>query len=99
LAEVFVPTRLIKLTAEQDRFVASCVDSGHYASASEVMCAALRLQEQQEREYAERMDLLRTAIEEGLAKGSEDAGLFERLRDAIGRPSTQGAEQRQASAG
>ncbi len=94
-----MPTRLIKFTAEQDRFVASCVSSGHYASASEVMSAALRLQEQHEHEYAERMDLLRTAIEEGLAKGSEDAGLFERLRDAIGRPAAQSAEQRQASAG
>jgi putative addiction module CopG family antidote len=94
-----MPTRLIKLTAEQDSFVTDCVKSGHYASANEVLCAALRLQEQQEREYAERMDLLRMAIDEGLANGAKDGGLFERLRDAIGRPSAQSAEQGQASAG
>lgn len=92
-----MPTRLIKLTAEHDRFLNSCVKSGHYSSANEVLCAALRLQEQQEREYAERMDLLRAAIEDGLAKGPEDAGLFERLRDSIGGPTAERAEQRQAS--
>ncbi len=90
---------MIKLSAEQDLFVTSCVKSGHYASANEVMCAALRLQEQQERQYTEQMDLLRTAIDEGLAKGTEDAGLFERLRAAIAKPAAGGAEQHQASAG
>jgi antitoxin ParD1/3/4 len=93
-----MPSRLINLTAEQDRFLTSCVASGHYSSTSEVMCAALRLQEQEEQEYAERMDLLRTAIDEGLASGPKDTGLFVRLRDAIGRSTAASAEQRQVNA-
>jgi putative addiction module CopG family antidote len=94
-----MPSRLIDLTAEQDRFLTSCVASGHYSSPSEVMCAALRLQEQQEQEYAERMDLLRAAIDEGLASEAGDAGLFVRLRDAIGRPTAREGRAAQANAG
>lgn len=76
-------TRMIDLSAEQEHFVNSCVKSGHFATASDVMSAALRLQEQQEREYNERMELLRTAVEQELASGAQDAALFERLRAAI----------------
>ena len=76
-------THRIDLSAEQEHFVNSCVNSGHFATAGDVMTAALRLQEQQEREYNERMDLLRTAVEQELAIGAEDAALFERLRAAI----------------
>jgi len=77
-------TYSIDLTMEQELFVNSCVDSGHYATTNEVILAALRLQEQQEREYTERMDVLRAAVEQELANGSQEV-LFERLRDAISR--------------
>jgi len=93
-----VPTRTIDLTTEQDSFLNSCVKSGRYGSSSEVMCAALRLQEQQECEYTERMDLLRMAVEQELANGAEDTGMFARLREAIGRPNGDSAGQHQAGA-
>jgi len=76
-------THTIDLSAEQEHFVNSCVNSGHFASASDVMSAALRLQEQQEREYTERMELLRAAVEQELASGPPDMALFERLQAAI----------------
>ena len=74
-----MPTRNVNLTEELDRFVGAKVESGLYANASEVLRAALRLLEQQEREYDEKMAVLRAAIEEGLASGIAEPGVFERL--------------------
>jgi antitoxin ParD1/3/4 len=74
-----MPTRNVNLTKELDRFVASKVEGGLYANASEVMRAALRLLEKQEREYEEKMAALRVAIAEGDASGDAEEGVFERL--------------------
>jgi antitoxin ParD1/3/4 len=74
-----MPTRNVNLTEELDRFVASRVESGLYANASEVMRAALRLLEREEREYEEKMTALRAAIDEGLASGVAEPGVFDRL--------------------
>lgn len=71
-----MPTRNVNLTPELDRFIASRVESGLYANASEVMRAALRLLEQEEREYEEKMAILRAAIAEGDAGGSMDGEEF-----------------------
>lgn len=79
-----VPTRNINLTPEIDEFVASKVDSGLYSNASEVMRAALRLLEQEEREQEERLQGLRAAIDKGIASGVADPGLFSRLRTKHG---------------
>ena len=38
-----MPTRNVNLTAELDSFIASRVEKGRYANASEVMRAALRM--------------------------------------------------------
>lgn len=74
-----MPTRNVNLTPELDRFIASRVESGLYANASEVMRAALRLLEQEEREYEEKMAILRAAIQEGLDSGVAEPGVFERV--------------------
>ena len=74
-----MPTRNVNLTKELDQFVASRVESGLYANASEVMRSALRLLEKEEREYEEKMAVLRTAIDEGDASGDAEEGVFERL--------------------
>jgi antitoxin ParD1/3/4 len=74
-----MPTRNVSLTKELDQFIAAKVESGLYANASEVMRTALRGMEQQEREYEEKMAVLRAAIEEGLASGDAEPGVFERL--------------------
>jgi antitoxin ParD1/3/4 len=44
-----MPARKISLTPKLDQFVASMVDAGRYANASEVMRAALRLLERDDR--------------------------------------------------
>ena len=74
-----MPMRAVSLSRELDHFVASRVKSGHYANASEVMRSALGLLEQEEREHEEQKALLRAAIEEGLASGDAEPGIFERL--------------------
>lgn len=74
-----MPTRNVNLTEELDSFVASRVESGLYANASEVMRAALRLLERDEREYDEKMTALKAAIAEGDASPDAEDGVFERL--------------------
>ena len=74
-----MPTRNVSLTKELDQFVSSRVEGGLYANASEVMRTALRLLEKEEREYEEKLAVLRTAIDEGLASGVAEPGVFERL--------------------
>jgi antitoxin ParD1/3/4 len=74
-----MPTRNVNLTKELDQFVASRVEGGLYANASEVVRAALRLLEREEREYEEKMTALRAAIAEGLASGIAEPGVFDRL--------------------
>lgn len=46
-----MPTRNVNLTDELDRFVATRIENGRYESASEVVRAALRTLEREEREY------------------------------------------------
>jgi antitoxin ParD1/3/4 len=81
-----VPTRNVNLTPELDRFVASRVDTGLYANASEVMRAALRMLEKDEREQEEKMRALCAAIKKGMASGIVEPGVFSRLRKKHGLP-------------
>ncbi|MBC8123998.1 MAG: type II toxin-antitoxin system ParD family antitoxin [Gemmatimonadaceae bacterium] len=46
-----MPTRNVNLTDELERFVLTKVASGRYENASEVVRAALRSLEREEREY------------------------------------------------
>jgi len=84
-----MPTRNVSLTKELDAFVSSRVEGGLYANASEVMRTALRLLEKEEREYEEKLAALRTAIDEGLASGVAEPGVFERIREKHGLPKKQ----------
>ena len=81
-----MPTRNVSLTKELDQFVASKVEAGLYANASEVMRTGLRLLERDEREYEEKLAALRTAIDQGLASGIADPGVFSRIRKKYGLP-------------
>ena len=74
-----MPTRIVSLTKELCAFVSSKLGDGLYANASEVMRTALRLLEKEEREYEERLALLRAAINEGLASWVAEEGVFEPL--------------------
>jgi len=57
-----MPTRNVNLTEELDRFVAEKVASGRYENASEVVRAALRSLEHEEKTRA---------LDEALAEGEE----------------------------
>jgi antitoxin ParD1/3/4 len=81
-----VPTRNVNLTDELDRFVLSKVKSGRYENASEVVRAALRTLEREEREYEAKLVALRAAIDEGDSSGIAAGGAFTRARKALKRP-------------
>ena len=81
-----MPTRNVNLTPELDHFVAAKVDAGLYANASEVMRAALRLLERDEREHEEKIAALRAAIEKGISSGIAEPGVFSRIRKKHGLP-------------
>jgi antitoxin ParD1/3/4 len=79
-----LPTRNVNLTAELDDFISDRVGTGLYANASEVMRAALRLLEREEREQEEKMRALRAAIKKGMASGVAEPDVFRRLRKKYG---------------
>ena len=83
-----MPTRNVNLTPELDTFIASRVDTGLYANASEVMRAALRLLEKEEREEEEKMRALRAAIRKGMANGIAEPGVFSRILKKHGLTTT-----------
>jgi antitoxin ParD1/3/4 len=74
-----MPTRNVSLPEKLDQFITAKVDSGEYANASEVMRAALRLMERDEREYQEKLAVLRAAIAEGDASGDAEGDVFEQV--------------------
>jgi antitoxin ParD1/3/4 len=81
-----MPTRNVNLPDKLDQFITAKVASGDYANASEVMRAALRLMERDEREYEEKLAALKAAIAEGDASGVAEPGVFERIREKYGLP-------------
>lgn len=81
-----MPTRNVNLTPELDQFIATRVEAGLYANASEVMRAALRLLEQSERENEARIAALRVAVDKGIASGATEPETLKRLRERHGSP-------------
>lgn len=75
-----MPTRNVNLTDELDSFVLSRIENGRYENASEVVRAALRVLEREEREYEVKLAALRAAIEEGMASGIFEGDPFEHIR-------------------
>jgi len=79
-----MPTRNVNLTDELDRFVLNKVDSGRYENASEVVRAALRSLDREERTYEVKLARLRSAIDEGDASGIAEGDPFKRIREKLG---------------
>ena len=75
-----MPTRNVNLTDELDSFVLAKVESGRYENASEVVRAALRTLEREERQYEATLAALRTAIDEGDSSGVTKGNSFQRVR-------------------
>jgi antitoxin ParD1/3/4 len=82
-----MPTRNVNLTDELDRFVLEKVNSGRYENASEVVRAALRNLDREEREFEAKLGALRAAIDEGDASGVVKGNAFSRVRDTLKLPS------------
>ena len=78
-----MPTRNVNLTDELDRFVAKKVSSGRYENASEVVRAALRSLEREEKQYETKLAALRSAIDEGDASGIAEGDVFARIREKL----------------
>jgi len=74
-----VGIRLVNLSRDVDPVVDSCIKSGRYANAGEVISSALHLLDREERECEEKLAMLRAAIEEGFASGEAEPGLPARI--------------------
>jgi antitoxin ParD1/3/4 len=78
-----MPTRNVNLTVELDRLVLAKVATGRYENASEVIRAALRSLDRDEREYEARLAALRAAVDEGDASGIAPGDVFARVRKKL----------------
>ena len=78
-----MPTRNVNLTPELDNFVLDRVESGRFGNASEVVRAALRTMEREERVYETKLAALRTAIDEGDASGIAKGDVFAQVRKTL----------------
>ena len=78
-----MPTRNVNLTPELDTFVLTRVESGRFENASEVVRAALRTLEREERVFEAKLAALRAAIDEGDASGVAEGDVFAQVREAL----------------
>lgn len=78
-----MPTRNVNLTQELDSFVLARVESGRFENASEVVRAALRTLEREERVFEAKLEALRAAIDEGDASGVAEGDVFSQVREAL----------------
>jgi antitoxin ParD1/3/4 len=81
-----MPTRNVNLTDALDSFVLAKVESGRYENASEVVRAALRTLEREERRFEAKLAALRKAIDEGDDSGVAEGNSFERVRRRLKLP-------------
>ena len=78
-----MPTRNVNLTQELDGFILARVESGRFENASEVVRAALRTLEREERIYDAKLQALRAAIDEGDSSGIAEGDVFAQVREAL----------------
>jgi antitoxin ParD1/3/4 len=78
-----MPTRNVNLTQELDRFILARVESGRFENASEVVRAALRTLEREERLYEAKLEALRAAIDDGDASGVAEGDVFAQVRETL----------------
>jgi antitoxin ParD1/3/4 len=73
----------VNLTQELDSFVLARVESGRFENASEVVRAALRTLEREERVFEAKLETLRAAIDEGDASGIAEGDVFAQVREEL----------------
>jgi antitoxin ParD1/3/4 len=81
-----MPTRNVNLTDKLERFVLARVKTGRYENASEVIRAALRALERDERAYQAKLSALRAAVDAGDASGVATGNVFARVRKTLKLP-------------
>ena len=79
-----MPTRNVNLTDRLDRFVLAKVKNGRYENASEVIRAAIRALEREDKAYRAKLIALRGAIDAGDASGMARGDVFTRVRKKLG---------------
>ena len=80
-----MPTRNVNLTDDLEDFVLEKIESGRYENASEVVRAALRTLEREERLFETKLAALRAAIDAGDASGVARGNTFARVQQALQR--------------
>jgi antitoxin ParD1/3/4 len=83
---IIMPTRNVNLTDELDSYVSQKIESGRYENASEVVRAALRTLEREERQFEAKLVALRAAIDAGDASGVAEGDSFGRVRHKLKPP-------------
>jgi antitoxin ParD1/3/4 len=83
-----MPTRKVNSTDDLDRFVPEKVESGRYENVSEVVRAALRTLEREERQYQAKLAAIRADVDEGDASGIAEGNVFARVRNSLNLPKT-----------
>jgi antitoxin ParD1/3/4 len=78
-----MPTRNVNLTPELENFITAKIESGRYENASEVVRAALRELEREEKEYEVKMAALTLALKEGRASGVAEGDVFQDILNEI----------------
>ncbi|MGA3080500.1 MAG: type II toxin-antitoxin system ParD family antitoxin [Terracidiphilus sp.] len=78
-----MPTRNVNLTQELDCFVLSRVESGRFENASEVVRAALRTLERDEKVFEAKLAALRAAIDDGDRSGVAEGDVFQQVRETL----------------
>lgn len=81
-----MPTRNVNLTDQLEQFVQAKVESGHYENASEVIRAALRTLDREEKQNEVKVAVLRRAIDEGDTSGIASGDVFGRIRKTLNLP-------------
>ena len=82
----------VSLTPELEKFIAEKVESGRYASASEVVREALRLLEEQEKSWAVRLEEFNRELRRRIE--SADRGEYVTAEESLRRIQAKSAERR-----
>jgi antitoxin ParD1/3/4 len=78
-----MPVHNVDLSPELESLVQAKVESGRYHDAADVIGAALRTLDREEREHDSKLATLRDAIDDGDASGVAEGDSFDRVRHAL----------------
>ena len=78
-----MPVHHVDLSPELESLVLAKVESGRYHDTADVIGAALRTLDREEREHDAKLAALRIAIDDGDASGAAEGNSFERVRHAL----------------